>query len=229
MGLRDRKKEQTRVDIIRAAVDLFREKGYEATTVEDIVARANYSRSTFFRYFGSKEDVVFGDMPDRLLRILEDVRRSSGSEDLWKSSREALTQHAVEDTTFSPELAKECLALWFTEPALRRRYGEIILNSERVLAKFFAEGWGVDSDTCFECQVIAAAMIGVARAAVWAQLSGDCGLGELLDHGFDVLEKGFAEARPQAAWLGKTAPVKRRGRRTQSNPPTKATGRSAAL
>lgn len=71
--LRERKKAQTRLDLARAAVRLFQQKGFDACTVDDIVDAADYSRSTFFRYFGSKEDVVFGDLPDRLGQLTTPV------------------------------------------------------------------------------------------------------------------------------------------------------------
>ncbi|WP_214413510.1 TetR/AcrR family transcriptional regulator [Sphaerisporangium fuscum] len=58
MGLRERKKHQTREALIDAALDLFLAQGYEATTVDQIAAAVEISPRTFFRYFGSKEDLV---------------------------------------------------------------------------------------------------------------------------------------------------------------------------
>jgi AcrR family transcriptional regulator len=66
MNLRDRKKLQTRERLVAAAIDLFEEKGYEATTVADITAAVDMSPRTFFRYFDSKEDVVFSGEDEAL-------------------------------------------------------------------------------------------------------------------------------------------------------------------
>jgi AcrR family transcriptional regulator len=67
LGLRERKKARTRAAIQRHALRLFKEQGYDATTIEQIVDAAEVSESTFFRYFPAKEDVVLYDESDPLV------------------------------------------------------------------------------------------------------------------------------------------------------------------
>src|ERR1017187_10508327 len=72
-GLRERKKAKTRGEIQAHALRLFREQGYDATTVQQIIEEAEVSESTFFRYFPTKAEVVLSDDFDPL--ITEAFRR----------------------------------------------------------------------------------------------------------------------------------------------------------
>jgi AcrR family transcriptional regulator len=60
-GLRSRKKAKRRLAIQDAALDLFAEQGYDATTVEEIAARAEIGTTTFFSYFRSKSEPIVSD------------------------------------------------------------------------------------------------------------------------------------------------------------------------
>ena len=58
MGLRERKKAEAHVAIVRAALELFTKRGYADVTIDEIAERAGVARRTYFRYFPTKESVV---------------------------------------------------------------------------------------------------------------------------------------------------------------------------
>jgi AcrR family transcriptional regulator len=63
-GLRERKKQKTRDTIVRVALELFDERGYEQTTIAEIAEAAEVSPRTIFAYFPSKEDILFSNLPE---------------------------------------------------------------------------------------------------------------------------------------------------------------------
>jgi len=84
-SLRERKKSATRQAIEDAAWALFAERGYEATSVNDIAARADVAPRTFFRYFPTKEAVLYGELDDALERFADTFRGRPTDEPVLES------------------------------------------------------------------------------------------------------------------------------------------------
>ncbi|MFJ9931150.1 TetR/AcrR family transcriptional regulator [Streptomyces misionensis] len=80
MGRRDRKKAATRGSLLRAATQMFAERGYQETTVKDIAAAAGVTERTFFRYFPSKEDLVFAEILDFIPLLVKEIAGRPASE-----------------------------------------------------------------------------------------------------------------------------------------------------
>ncbi len=72
-NLRERKKLKTRQALIDAATTLFLDKGFDATTADEIAEAAEISRSTFFRYFKTKEAVVFPHKEERIDKLRQRI------------------------------------------------------------------------------------------------------------------------------------------------------------
>ena len=119
MGLRERTRAATAKEIERAAMALFEERGCAATTVADIAEAAGVSVRTFFRYFPSKEDVVFVDSEKQLAALRQEVLDAArhGSEvEVLRTAVRALARNLQRD----PEAAARArLALADRALALR--------------------------------------------------------------------------------------------------------------
>ncbi|HEX2295697.1 MAG TPA: TetR family transcriptional regulator [Actinomycetota bacterium] len=125
MSVRDNKKARTRAALRAAALRLFREKGFERTTVDEIAIEAGVSRTTFFRYYPTKEAVVFDrgrEIGEVFRRWIAERPRHENPLEAFEGALLALARQAVD-----PELAKESMALeelLERNPALRKRQAE---------------------------------------------------------------------------------------------------------
>lgn len=77
IGRRERKKEETKRRIFEAALALFSEKGFDATTIDDITGRSDVAKGTFFNYFPRKEAVI-EFLADEWMDIAEEAASDSG-------------------------------------------------------------------------------------------------------------------------------------------------------
>ncbi|MET9342850.1 TetR family transcriptional regulator [Nonomuraea sp. NPDC003804] len=150
MGLRERKKEKTRLAIIDAAVDLFLEQGYEATTVEQIAGAVEISARTFFRYFTSKEHVVlwFHDHSEGI--VSEALACRPGDEPPFVSLLQALRVMLHEFTGATSEDTARFLKmrqLMQANPALAGKSVARGVETERRLAVEIARRQGRDAET----------------------------------------------------------------------------------
>lgn len=126
MSLRDNKKARTREALRAAAFTLFRARGFERTTVDQIAAEAGVSRTTFFRYFATKEAVVFErgrEVGETFRRWISERPRHENPFEAFEGALLALAREALAN----PQLMKESLEsqeLYERNPALRKRQAE---------------------------------------------------------------------------------------------------------
>jgi AcrR family transcriptional regulator len=188
-GLRERKKAKTRAAIQEHALRLFRQQGYDATTVEQIAEAAEVSPSTFFRYFGSKEDVVAYDAFDPIIIAL--WRAQPPEVAPIPAFRNVMVQVFG---AMSPDQLAEIMGrgrLLFSEPALRQVGINEMIRSARIMTDELAVRLGRPADD-LELRIFAGAIMG-AVLAVLIDLLEDPSIDMLdrFDHAFAFLEKGM--------------------------------------
>jgi AcrR family transcriptional regulator len=188
-GLRERKKARTRAALREHAFRLFREQGYDATTVEQIAEAAEVSPSTFFRYFPTKEDVVLQDEMDTLW--LEAVRAQPADLSPIAALREGM--HAAFAQLSAEQLAQigEGTKLAMTVPAVRARSLDEAARTIGIIGSAIAERSGRDpADPVI--RLFAGAVVGVAMAA-WFAAPGDdiTDFAKNFEEGLSLLESGL--------------------------------------
>ncbi len=160
--LRARKKRRTRDAIIQAAVRLFSEKGFENTTVEDIAAAAEVAPRTFYRYFPTKEDVVFVDQDledEAAERALLEVR--PGESDMDRVSR--AVREVLKITGRNLDSLAEMHRLVEATPALQARMLEVMWRNEKRVAEAFLAGKPRSSEAEVRARLLAACVSAAMR------------------------------------------------------------------
>jgi len=187
-GLRERKKARTRAAIREHALRLFREQGYDETTVEQIADAAEVSPSTFFRYFPTKEDVVLQDDMDLLW--LEVYRAQPPGLGPLAAMRNSL--RVALDNLDAADLGqlREAMDLAMTVPAVRARMLEELARTMQIVAEAVADRSG-KSASDFEVRALAGAVVGIAMAAWFDQPGNLDAFGDRFERGLALLESGL--------------------------------------
>lgn len=144
--------------LVAAAFDLFEERGFEQTTVDDIAARAGVGRTTFFRHFRAKEDAVLADH-DRLVpqvqALLGDTQASRELGDRVVTAARAVLQHYLDEG----EQARRRYRLSGTVPAIRAREAASQRSYQRAFLAAIHQGMGGGPEPTLEAELAATAVI----------------------------------------------------------------------
>ena len=156
-GLRERKKQRTREQIVEAAMRLFAERGYHATTVADIATAADVAPRTFFTYFPSKEAVVFHNLDRDLDSLASALRDRLPGETAFDALRRWI------DAMFDAWMAEEDEALLRKrlcreDEGLANYQGGIFARIHELLLAAIADDLGEPQDTLRPRLVTAAAI-----------------------------------------------------------------------
>ena len=188
-GLRERKKARTRAAIQSHALRLFRERGYQETTIEQIINAAEVSETTFFRYFPTKEDVVLHDDLDPVIfqTLLDQPAGLAPIAAIRATFREFFAGFSAEQTTET----RERISLITVEPALRAAMLDQYSEAMQRIADAIADRAGRARDD-LAVRSIAGATVGVLMAAM-ATLADNpsAELPAVLDEALAHLESGL--------------------------------------
>jgi AcrR family transcriptional regulator len=168
-GLRERKKRQTRESIVRAAAELFAERGFDAVTVDEVARAANVSRQTVFNYFRSKEEMLFDrdrEVEAALVGALREREPGTSVVDVFRAHTEAFWRR-LEATGMAPN---EFWAIVESSPTLRDYSEAVFGRHARSVAEVLAAEQGALEDDP-RCHALARMLCGVNVAVLTCGLS----------------------------------------------------------
>lgn len=186
--LRERTRRAVRSELAALAVQMFRDRGFDNTTVEDIARAAGLSKRSFFRYFPTKEDAVFEGVTSLGEQVAEAIASRPADESAWDCLHAVLRdwQQAIN----TERQALDSLRLIETTPALRARHHQ---QRDQIRAHITA---ALQARPGSQLDPFTADLITSAAAATL-----DCVLREWLRRGAhanrtDLLDQAFTQLRP---------------------------------
>jgi AcrR family transcriptional regulator len=207
-----------RRELAAAAMELFATKGYEATTVDEIAAAAGVARRTFFRHFRSKEEAIFPDHDDTLVRAEAVLNAAPAHEHpldtVCRGIKEVMRMYAA-----SPAVSVERYRLTREVPTLREREIASVARYERLFTRYllghFDERDHHDgNDDPLLAEVAASAVVTAHNHVLrrWLRAGGQGDVESQLDHAFAIVRDTFgsgigAGRAPQGERPERTGPA----------------------
>lgn len=181
----------SRAELSHIALELFHERGFEETTMDEIALAAGIGRRTLFRYFSSKNELPWGDFEQEIEKMREHLAEIDDSVPLATALR-----NAIIDFNRFPEseitVHRERMHLLLSVPSLIAHSALRYASWRQVIAEFVARRAGVREDT-LDAQIVAWTCLGASISAYELWLSTeDLSLTQLISSAFDKLELYFA-------------------------------------
>jgi mycofactocin system transcriptional regulator len=180
----------TRGRIESAALDLFTRRGFEGVTIDEVAEVAGISRRTFFRYFATKADAVWGDFAGHVDRLRDLLHEAGTGQTVLTSICDAY----VEVNDYAPgdlPLLRQRMQLILTEPALQAHSQVRYADVDRVVAEYVAARTGTEPGELLP-RLVATSTRAAATTAFEAWLtSPEFSLDKALRTAFDELASGF--------------------------------------
>ena len=175
-GLRERTRRAVRAEIGATAMRLFLENGFEATTMDQIANEAGISRRSLFRYFGTKEDIVLGNLVEAGMAVRDALEARPAGEPPWEALRAAF-ESLVLDPEYSPERNLKLSKMLYETPSLRAGHLEKQLRWQELLVPNIQMRLGVTADDAPDprAQAIVACALTCLNVAseIWTRSNGE--------------------------------------------------------
>ncbi|BBI36411.1 acyl-CoA-like ligand-binding transcription factor [Cohnella abietis] len=189
MGLRERKKAKTIAAVQMHALRLFRELGYQATTVEQIAEAAEISPSTFFRYFSTKEDVLVKDNYDPLIIAAFENQPSHLSP--LQAVRNAMISEIGNLSADELAMVSERNQLMMTVPELRAATLNNMFQTMHMISEMVAKRVGRNPDD-IAVRTFSGAILGVFTSVMLSFADNpDADFAGMLEEALNKLEAGL--------------------------------------
>jgi TetR/AcrR family transcriptional regulator, regulator of mycofactocin system len=179
---------------MRAAIRLAARRGWAETTVEDIASAAGVSPRTFFRYFPTKADALFGDEPERMAVLERALRERGPDESVLAAVRRGVVEWVTEFMA-DPDLYLTRVRLAFEHPDVLGNALVRFAALEEFVAAAAAEELGADPHD-LRPRLIGTASTAAIRSIseAWLARGGAGDPRQLVHASFDLLERGLGSA-----------------------------------
>lgn len=195
----------TRERLTVAAFDLFASQGYDATTVEQIAAHAGVGRTTFFRNFASKEDVLFPHHEEVLREV--DARLATATPTTRSSALREGARIVLDHYLGEGDAARRRYRLTSTVPAVREREMAAVHRYQRLFARHLASWLAEESDGPLRAELTASVIITAHNHVLRNWLRGDeSDVVAQFEHAIDIALKALGSA-PTGTSAGQTTVV----------------------
>lgn len=183
-GLRGRTRRAVQAEIGAAAMRLFLERGFDATTMEQIADEVGVSRRSLFRYFGTKEDIVLGHLVEAGMAVRDALEARPADEPPWEALRAAMESLTLEPG-YSSERDLRISKMLYGTPSLRAGHFEKQMRWQELLVPNIRMRLGAGaadaSDPRAQAIVACALTCLSVSSEIWTQSDGEEDLAELYD------------------------------------------------
>lgn len=139
IGRRQRRAAETRLKLLRCALQLFSERGFQNVTVEDITEFADVGKGTFFNYFASKDHVLSVMAEVQLARVREALEAAEAGKHSIRSILHTFVSKICDEPGRSPDLARAFLAA-FLSSTIREQLAQFMFDGRRMVARVLQLG-----------------------------------------------------------------------------------------